>query len=159
MKKLLFFMLALPLMAIAVSSCSDDDKDLPQVKIGFTYSNGVVSDGQVYVVQPDTLSVDSISVTAVRAGHVAACVGPVNYWLDGYPQGSSFIAPFGISILSGDLELGTHTLTVNMGIAEEGYALATAVTSIKINVVADSADIPSSAVGLSNEMPVDYSFQ
>lgn len=158
MKKLLLFLLALPLLAIAVSSC-DSDKDLPQVKIGFTYTNAVVSDGRVYVVQPDTLYIDSISVVPLSPGHVAACVGPVNYWLDGYPLGASFMPPFGIGIPTGSLMVGTHTLTVNMEIAEEGYALATAVSAIRFNVVADSTDIPSSATGLSNEMPVDFSFE
>jgi len=157
MKKLvLLFLMALPVV-VGLSSCGDDD-DMPQVNISFTYENGAVVDGQVYVVRPDTLIIASVNVTAIRPNHVAACVGPVNYWLDGRPIGSTFIAPFGIGIPSEAIELGQHTLSVNMGVAEEGYSLATAMTSIKINVVDDSADIPVHSVEPTNEMTVPYTF-
>ena len=37
MKKLLFILMALPLLAATMVSCSDDDKDVPEVNIGITY--------------------------------------------------------------------------------------------------------------------------
>lgn len=157
MKKIiLLFLMILPVV-VGLSSCSDDD-DMPQVNISFTYENGSVVDGQVYVVRPDTLIIASVDVTAIRPNHVAICVAPVNYWLDGRPVGSTFIAPFGIRIPSEALESGQHTLFVNMGVAEEGYSLATTMTSIKINVVDDSADIPVHAAGLTNKMTLPYTF-
>ncbi len=154
MKKIVLFLMMLPIVA-SLSSCSDDD-DVPQVKISFTYENGSVVDDQVYVVKPDTLIVASVNVTAARPDHVAICVGPVNYWLDGRPLGSAFIAPFGIKIPSKLLASGQHTLLVNMGVAEEGYSLATAVTSITINVVDDAADIPAHPDVSTNQMTVPY---
>lgn len=157
MKKLALFLLALPMMAF-VASCSDDDDNLPQVDINFTYQNAVVASGEVYVVQPDTFAIESINVTASRPNHVATCVGPVNYWLDGYALGSTFVAPFGIRIPTDALSLGRHTLTINMGIAEEGSALATAVSSVSFNVVADEADIPVPAAGTQTNQAVAYTF-
>ena len=158
MKKFTLFLLALPLMAFFATSCDDDDNSLPQVDINFSYANAVVSSNEVYVVQPDTFVVESINVTASRPDHVATCVGPVNYWLDGYALGSTFVAPFGISIPTDNLTLGRHTLTVNMGIAEEGSALATAVSAITFNVVADSTDIPVPAAGTTTSQAVAYSY-
>ncbi len=159
MKKLISLLLALPLMAIAFTSCDNSEDDYPQVSIDFAYTGGVVSESQVYVVQPDTLCIDSIGVSAVRQGHKAMCVGPVNYWIDGVPVGSNFIAPFGICIKSEELSIGSHTLTAQLGIAEEGYPLSTVVTQVRINVVADKADIPVPAGGTRTSMPVDYSIQ
>ncbi|MCM1292151.1 MAG: hypothetical protein NC111_00315 [Bacteroides sp.] len=158
MKKLYLLLLALPLMFAAVS-CHDDDDDMPQVKISLNYENGAVNGSNVYVVKPDTLVIESVNVTAVRPGHVATCVGPVNYWLSGYPIGTSFIAPFGARIATNDLEVGQYSLTLTMGIAEEGYSLATAMASVMVNVVADANDIPVPATGLSDEMPIDFKYQ
>ncbi|MBD5297796.1 MAG: hypothetical protein HDR89_04055 [Bacteroides sp.] len=159
MKKLFYLLIALPLMAAAITACSDSDDDYPQVTIGFSYTGGVVSENQVYVVQPDTLYVDSIAVTAVREGHKATCVGPVNYWLDGRPVGTSFYMPFGIAIPSDALKVGSHTLTAQIGIAEEGYPLSMAVTNVRINVVSDQSEIPVPAEGTRTSMPVEFSLQ
>lgn len=157
MKKLFSLLLALPLLTL-VWSCGDDDDNLPQVDISFNFANATVSNGTVYVVKPDTLVLDGVLVKATRPGHVATCVGPVNYWLDGYPQGSTFLDPFGLDIYTENLDLGIHTLTANMGIAEEGCSLATAVASIKIAVVADSTSIPVPAGG-SGSVPVAHTFE
>lgn len=156
MKKFILFLLALPVMAFVATSCNDDDDNLPQVDINFSYQNAVVSANEVYVVQPDTFVVESINVTASRPNHVATCVGPVNYWLDGNAIGSTFVAPFGVRIPTEVLSLGRHTLTVNMGIAEEGSALATAVSKITFNVVADEADIPVPATGTTTSQNLAY---
>lgn len=139
-------MLFLPLMAIAFTSCNDDDdNNNPQVTISFDFKNGVSDGSTVYVVQPDTLYLTGINVKAVRPNHVATAVGPVSYWLNGYPQGTVYLPPYGVAINSDQLDLGTYTLTAQMGIAEEGCSLATALTSVKISVVADSTDIPTDA--------------
>lgn len=157
MKKLALSLLVLPMMAF-IASCSDDDNELPQVDINFSYENAVVSSNEVYVVQPDTFVIESINVTATRPNHVATCVGPVNYWLDGHALGSTFVAPFGISIPTESLSLGRHTLTVNMGIAEEGSSLGTAVSAITFNVVADASDIPVPAAGMQTSQTVAYHY-
>ena len=67
MKKLVYLLLALPLMVIA-AACSDDDSNLPDVSIHVDYKNAKVVDRQVYVVKGDTLVVDSIYVKSNREG-------------------------------------------------------------------------------------------
>lgn len=156
MKKLLALLCALPLL-IGMAAC-DDDGDLPQVDINFNFSNAIVSDGTVYVVSPDTLVVEGITVKPTRPNHVATCVGPVNYWLNGVPVYTTFVAPFGVEIPTEDLTPGAYTLTANMGIAEEGATLATAVTQVKIVVVTDQTEIPQPD-GDSSNLPVTHKFE
>lgn len=154
----MFLALVLPVLAFVASSCDDDD-DTPQVEISFTYRNGVVAENSVYAVQPDTLVIESINVKAVREGHKAIATPPVNFWLDGVPVGTSFVAPYSIAFPTEKLALGRHALDVSMGIAEEGYALSTAVARVYINVVADEADIPSTGGGATNVQPVTYTLK
>ena len=66
MKKLLFILMALPLLAATMVSCSDDDKDVPEVNIGITYSGATDVDGTLYTVQGDTISIDSVMHTGRR---------------------------------------------------------------------------------------------
>lgn len=156
MKKLFILLCSLPLL-MSMAACDDDD-NLPQVDISFEFSNATVSNGTVYVAQPDTLIVEGITVTPTRPNHVATCVGPVNYWLNGAPIYTTFIAPYGVKIPTDDLTPGTYTLTANMGIAEEGATLATAVTQVKIAVVADASEIPQPG-GDSSHLPVAHKFE
>lgn len=157
MKKLLFLLLALPLLGLAVS-CDDDD-NLPKVDITFSYTNGTVVGSQVYVVKPDTLYIDGISVKAVNTDHEATIAGLVTYYIDGQMPGL-VVSPYErIPIVTEGLSIGQHNLSVAMNVAEEGCALASAVAGVRFNVVADSTDIPSAASGYSNQMPVEYTLK
>lgn len=158
MKKLFYSLLALPLMALAFTACDSDD-DNPNVEISYSFKNAVVVDDQVYAVQTDTFFIESINVKAVRPGKKATVAGAVNYWLDGIPVGTAFFAPYKLAILTEELPVGTHTLTANMGIAEEGCQLATAVVSMRFNVVADAADIPTPSGGTAREITVPHTFK
>lgn len=57
MKKLFFYLLALPLMALAFTSCDDDDKDLPNVTLSIQYSGATEEDGTLFVEQGQTLKI------------------------------------------------------------------------------------------------------
>lgn len=155
MKKLLLALLALPLLA-SFASCSSDD-DMPQVNIDLTYGNASVIDGQVYVVQPDTFRILSVAVTPVREGHKATN-GPVSYFMNGVPVGTSPVAPFGVNILTSDLKPGAYAVQMFMPVYEEGCELANAVAQIQLNVLADSTQLPSAAVP-SVTQRVEYSFE
>lgn len=157
MKKLLFLLLALPLLGLAVS-CDDDD-NLPKVDITFSYTNGTVVGSQVYVVKPDTLYIDGISVKAVNTDHEATIAGLVTYYVDGRMPGLVASPYERIPIVTEGLSIGQHNLSVTMNVAEEGCALASAVAGVRFNVVADSTDIPSAASGYSNQMPVEYTLK
>lgn len=157
MKILKLLFLTMPLLA-AFAACSDDN-EMPQVDISLTYRNAKVVNEAVYVVKPDTLFVDSVSVTAVRQGHIAGVFGPVNYYLDGVFVGSNPIIPNGMGILTEKLDPGTYSLGLSMNVAEEGCELATALVSVKMVVVSDPSEIPSSAGGDVNEQIVDHKFK
>ncbi|MCM1482890.1 MAG: hypothetical protein NC043_01015 [Muribaculaceae bacterium] len=167
MKKLVYLLLALPLLALA-AACSDDDKNLPDVTLNVTYKNGSVVDRQVYVVQGDTLVVDSVYLTSNRAGKNAGIVGGVSYWWDGIPYSFTLpngaimnlnpVPPYRISVPTDDANVGAHSLTMLMDIAQEGSELASAAAGITVNVVADAADIPSGA-GARTSMQTDITFK
>lgn len=154
MKKLLFALIALPMLAM-LASCSDDD-NMPNVYIDLTYGNSSVSDRDVYVVKPDTFKVTSVQVTAVNENHKATN-GPVSYFLNGMPLGTNPVYPYGISIPTDKLETGTYALQLLMPIYEVDCEMATALTNVAVHVVADAADIPSDAVTAPQR--VDYTFK
>ena len=57
MKKVFYLLLFLPLFMV---SCDDNDDDFPKVKMSVEISGAKVVDRTIYVVQGDTLSIDSI---------------------------------------------------------------------------------------------------
>ncbi len=142
MKTIRFFLtLCLSLsFAVLAGSCSEDPA-LPNVSITLTYESGVISGGEVYIVQPDELIIKSIDITAENKSHKATC-GPVTYWLNGMSLGTNPVTPFGITIPTKNLEPGKYALQLSMPIYEEDCELSTATAVIVVNVVADSADLP-----------------
>ncbi|MCM1348130.1 MAG: hypothetical protein NC338_01845 [Firmicutes bacterium] len=155
MKKLLFILLALPLLA-TFTACSDDD-DMPQVNIDITYGNTQVVNGDIYVVQPDTFKITAITVTAAREGHKATN-GPVSYFLNAVPLGTNPVMPYGIDLPTDNLKTGAYVLQIYMPIYEEGCELASAFSQVNIHVVADAADIPADATPSTGQR-VDHTFE
>lgn len=126
----------------------------------FTYGDAVkVVNSDLYVVKGDIFSIDAITCKPVRPNGVAIITGPVNYWLNDAPYGTAFQSPFGVTIPTDVLPLGRYQLTIQMGLAEEGCALGTAVTSLTFNVVEDADQIPIPAGDDSQTQPVAYSLR
>lgn len=169
MKKFFYLLMALPLAFIA-ASCSDDD-DLPDVSINVDYKNVTVVDNQVYVVSGDTMVVDSVYVVSNRADKNAAIVEGVRYWVNGLPvlfnyqsitgqivnDNLNVVPPYRLSIKTDDSMIGSNTITMNMGIAQEGAELGAAVARIVFKVVASADDIPAGS-GPSTGQKIDYKF-
>lgn len=155
MKKILLAILALPLM-VAFSACSDDD-DKPQVNLDLTYENATVVNGEVYVVQPDTFYVSAVSVTPVREGHKATN-GPVSYFINGIPLGTNPVAPYGMYLATDSMKVGSYSLQLFMPVYEVGCELSNIAANVQLNIVADSADIPSAAVPVSAQR-VSHTFE
>lgn len=144
MKKLLFILMALPLLAATMVSCSDDDKDVPEVNIGITYSGATDVDGTLYTVQGDTISIDSVYCTPAE-GTKPAMINDVAYVLDGRPLGISPVPPFSISLDTEGFPVGRHVLTLQMTVLQEGESVGTAWMPVPIAVVDTITDIPSGA--------------
>ncbi len=138
MKKLLFLLLALPLVVV---SCSDDGDNLPKVSLSVDGSGGVVSDGVIYLLQGDTLSVDSITVVAENSTP-GVRIASANYFLDYRPVWSTVVAPFAFKLDSGKMSVGRHLFEIQCPIAAVGYAPAVAFMSYQVRVVDDVADMP-----------------
>lgn len=141
MKKLLLFLIALPLLCIVAVSCSDDKT--PDVNVMAEYANGVVSNGKVYVVKGDTLIVDSLYVEASNAAHKAMIIGPVSYYLNGYPVLRVIIPPYRLAIPTDSLAVGAYQLQIVLNVAEEDFPLAVTTSEVSVNVVGSIDDVPS----------------
>ena len=144
MKKLLYLLLLLPLSFLA--SCDDDD-DMPDVRVDVSMSNVTQYEGITYVVQGDTLVVNSVTVEPVTGGR--ATLTGVEYVWDIYSQnmgiGYSPIAPFGIRIPTNTVGLGNHLLQLRTAILQVDKSVANALISYPIKVVESADDIPSTA--------------
>lgn len=126
MKKF-FYLLLLPLLAVMVTACDDDDKDLPDVTLSIEYSGATEQDGVLTIEQGQVLTIDALKVTPAE-GTKQATLGQTIYYLDGIPFYSTVVVPFATEINTTDMEIGEHTLGVRTTVyqvdKEIGFALA-----------------------------------
>ncbi len=141
MKKLFYLLLALPLVFVACDDNDDDDK-FPEVRVGFETSGSTVVDGRIYVVQGDTLSIDSIGVEAVNSNKQVA-IGAVTYYWDYLAIGTNVVKPYNISLITKNVPLGNHLLQVECSLLAVDYPIVTAFFTYPVTVVATAEEIPS----------------
>lgn len=140
MKKLFYLLAALPLLFFA--SCHDDD-DLPDVNVSIDYSGAKTVEGVAYVVQGDTLSIDSVYVTPVNPNQ-RAIIGSVTYYLDQRLLGYAPVQPFSVGIPTGFLPVGNHMLRLEMSVFQEDRTPAAYYIGMPFAIVSDSTAIPDS---------------
>lgn len=154
MKKLFLFLFALPMMVLATSCNSDDD--LPDVNISYAYSNAQEVDDVLYVVQGDTLRIDSVGITPVN-GTKQAQILSVMYRFDGIIVSNNPVPPFKCTMPTARLEPGSYVIGLECPIVQVGRTPATAYIRTIIKVVAEQADIPVAAArlrqGIHSESP------
>lgn len=139
MKKLLYFLMLLPLMGF-VTACDDDD-DVPQVSVTVDYEGAVNVDGILYVVQGEPFTINSITVTP-KEGTSKATLGPVTYFWDYDVLGTTDVTPFGVTIDTSLEGLGAHLLQINSTILQVDKAMARLDIAYRINIVETVNDIP-----------------
>ncbi len=132
MKRFLYLLLALPLMVL-VASCSDDDKDLPQVTFSMDYSGATLTDGVLSIPQGHDLVINSLKVTPVE-GTKKATLGRVTYFLDGFPIYETIVDPYTVTISTANLEVGKHLLQIRAGIFQVDKEAAFGVFSYTLDV-------------------------
>lgn len=137
MKKLLYLLLLLPLGLLA--SCDSDD-DLPDVDITVTFDNVVEGEDAIYIVKGDSLKIQS--VTCKGNDNKQAMVNEVTYVLDGFPLGTSVIAPYGAAIATDNFSAGKFLLGMRMNVLQVDKTLAFGVISFGFKVVESAADLP-----------------
>lgn len=140
MKKLYYLLLALPLAFFA--SCDNDD-DLPEVDITVEMSGGMVSDGVIYMVQGDTLTVDGITVKSLT--DKPATTGATTYFWDYRPTATVIAAPYTMEFDTALTPVGNHLLQIQTGVYQVDKSAAFVTMSYKVTVVKSAEDIPSGA--------------
>lgn len=152
MKRLLYLLAcALPLFGVA--SCSDDDKDLPNVDFTLNVANGTFVDGDIYAVAGETLEIQGITVTN-NESNKNAIITYADYYLDGIFLGRSVVAPYGIKIeIPENAEPQSYTLQINAPVYAVDKSPAFASLFYTIVVVKDAADIPDNGSSADKSTP------
>lgn len=145
MKKI--FSIALVLAAVALpamlTSCSNDD-DIPNVSFNLAVAGGELDQntGTIYIVQGDTLNIESLSVTNLDSDKAAAVTDAQYFW-DYNFLGGTPIAPYKFTIVTNDnTPLGDHVLSIKANVVAVDKAPAVAVVDYPVVVVADSTQLP-----------------
>lgn len=142
MKKFLLAILCV-LPVVGLSSCSDNEKDLPNVDFNLTVSGGEVYEDQLYLVTDSTLTIDAINVVNNEQGKTAF-ITYANYYLDGQFIGRSVIPPFGIKLPTpvGEEAVGQHSLVIACPVYAVDKEVAFGTMAYTLNVVATPDDMP-----------------
>lgn len=140
MKRFLYLLLVLPLLGV-VTSCDDDDKDLPNVSLAIDYEGGSEVDGVVSVAQGTTLEITALKAIPAE-GTKEATLTNVVYFLDGIPVGRTNLMPFAINIPTGELEVGEHYLGVQATVLQVDKSVGFAVARFKFNVTPAETEEP-----------------
>ena len=150
MKK--FFYLLLLLIPLGLTSCHDDDDDLPNVDFDVTFDDAVIDEnGIIYVVQGESFSVDAVKVINRDPGKSALITSATYFW-DAFPLGTSIIEPFAFEIeTSPTTPLGDHSLQISCPVYAVDKEAATALVSFTVRVGGDETDLPDTPEGDSSQ--------
>ena len=144
MKKTLLYLFAAVIPALAFTSCDDHD-DLPDVSFNVNIADGSFYNNEIYVVQGDTLHIESVAVTNNEQGK-AVTIPYVNYYFEFNFIGQNAIEPFGFDIAFPEtLPIGRYTLEIGCPVFAVDKAPGYAMLSYRVNVVESVADIPNEA--------------
>ncbi|MDE6117509.1 MAG: hypothetical protein K2O30_05305 [Duncaniella sp.] len=132
MKRFLYLLLALPLMGL-MASCSDDEKDLPDVTFSMDYSGATLVDGVLTIPQGNDLVINALSVTPAE-GTKKATLGRVTYFIDAFPIYETIVDPYSVTISTQNLEVGKHVLQIRAGIFQVDKEAAFGVFSYPLEI-------------------------
>lgn len=138
MKKIFYFLMALPLI-FGLNSCSDDDK-LPDVDLDVTFSNCVIKDNVIYVVQGETLQIDAI--TPVNHTDKKCVLGAANYFWDYELVGTNVVEPYSAQFPTQYVQVGPHRLSFTIGVYVVDYPVCFGAGEYAVQVVASADDLP-----------------
>ncbi|MDE6859292.1 MAG: hypothetical protein K2J65_02645 [Duncaniella sp.] len=132
MKRFLYLLLALPLMGL-MASCSDDEKDLPDVTFSMDYSGATLVDGVLTIPQGNDLVINALTVTPAE-GTKKATLGKVTYFIDAFPIYETIVEPYSVTISTQNLEVGKHVLQIRAGIFQVDKEAAFGVFSYPLEI-------------------------
>lgn len=140
MKKLLYILMAI--LPIGILSACSDDNDLPKVELTVTLENGTLSDGAIYVVKGEPVTISSITVKNLESNK-GAMITSAAYYFDGYYIGTAVESPFRFELMTTEeTTLGKHILEIVSPLFAVDKELATAVIVYPVVVVDNARDLP-----------------
>ncbi len=154
MKKFLLSLIALPMLAMGVTSCSDDNDSLPEVKMEVKISGGVQSetDNKIYVTEGTPLVFESLK--AVPTNGKKTTLGLTTYFLEGVPVAQTITAPFGVEIDTEGMTPGEYTLQIKTEVYQVDKSAAFILLTYTMVVEPDSpSDDPDQTPGESIANP------
>lgn len=144
MKKILYLLLALPMLVLA-SCCNDDD--LAQVETNLTLSNVSNANGMIYAVQGDVVKIDGVSVTPTNGK--PATITNVRYYVDGFLLIGTIEDPYALEFSTeGFSTTQRHTISLQATVLQEDKSITSVVANYPMVVVADASALPEGAPAL-----------
>lgn len=150
MKKFIYLALALFALPFALTSCSDDD-DLPNVDYTISIADGYLdpATNTIYVVQGNTLRIESLSVKNLDSDKPATLNYADYYWDYEYIGGTQII-PFAYNIdVTEATPVGQHLLTIKTMVLAVDKEPGVGIVNYPVQVVASEDDMPGTATSRS----------
>lgn len=139
MKKLFLSLMLLPVLGF-VTSCSDDDNDLPEVDMEVTISGGVQNpdDNKIYIEQGTPLVVESVA--AVPRNGKKTTLGLTTYYLNGLPQYQTVTVPFSCTLSTEELNPGEYSFQIKSAVYQVDKTAAFVLMSYDLVVLEPTTD-------------------
>jgi hypothetical protein len=159
MKRWFSFLLAMLPFAAVTTSCDDDgESDLPDVDVTATISGGTFYEGEIYIVQGQALTIESMTLDNYTKQDGA--IGSVTYYWDHYLFSTQMVQPFTFTIQTSEQTVGKHLLQAQMPIYVAGYSVCWGFIQYYVNIVATADDMPEGAYIAGNQITmVDCAIQ
>ena len=138
MKKIIYCLLILPLLALC-AACDDDDNKVPNVGIQATFSGATIEDGIIYVVKGAELKVDQLNL--VNNSGKDGGMGVVTYYINGAMIGQAYTRPYEFEVPT-NLTPGDYLLEISTPIYVVDYPICYGFFSYKLRVVETADDLP-----------------
>lgn len=135
------YLLAVLVPFFAFTACDDNDS-LPDVDFKVQIADAAFYNGELYVVQGDTIKIESVEVVNNEKGK-SVTIPYINYFFDYQALGRNVIEPYQFDIaITESVVIGKHYLELTAPVfavdKEPGYAVVT----YTVNVVQSLSDIP-----------------
>lgn len=140
MKKLLYFLLLIPLGFLA--SCSSDD-DYPSVDVEVTFNNASVYKNVVYVMDGTDLAIEDIAVKSLNGNQ--ATLANITYYWDGIFQPELTFGEYPLTIATATQPIGKHYLQFNCKLLEVDKSILNGTFRYPVVIIENEDELPAGA--------------
>lgn len=132
-KKVLLSLLLVPALGF-VTSCSDDDKDLPDVDFEVAISGGVQDPNTNKIIVEQGVPLDVESITPISRNGKRTTLGLTTYYINGIPQFQTVTMPYGATFDTSVLEPGEYAFQIKTSVYQIDKSAAFALLSYDLLV-------------------------